>query len=191
MDFRADFQKCAVIIDCFEIFTERPTNLVARNQTWSNYKRHNTAKFLIGIAPQGAVTFISQGWAGRVSDIHITENCGLLDNLLSGDLILADRGFNIHESAGMFCAEVKMPAFTKGKKQLSQAEVDTSRQLSRVRIHVERAIGAVRQKYTMLESTLLINLIMSTPGDKVSTVDKIVFVCCALYNCCDPIVSSE
>ena len=91
----------------------------------------------------------------------------------------------------MFCAKVKMPAFTKGKKQLSQAEVDTSRQLSRVRIHVERAIGAVRQKYTMLESTLPINLIMSAPGDKVNTVDKIVFVCCALYNCCDPIVSSE
>ena len=164
MDFRAEFQKSAVIVDCFEILTEHPTNLVARTQIWSNYKHHNTAKCLIGIAPQGAVTFISQGWAGRVSDIHLTENCGLLDNLLPGDLISADRGFNIHESVGMFCAEVKMPAFTKGKKQLSQAEVDTSRQLSRLCTHVERAIGAVGQKYTMLESTLPINLIMSTPG---------------------------
>lgn len=67
--------------------------------------------------------------------------------LLPGDLILADRGFKIHESVGMFCAEVKIPAFTKGKKQLSHAEVDTSRQLSRDRIHVERTIGAVRQKF--------------------------------------------
>lgn len=36
MDFRGDFQKCTVIIDCFEIFIERPTNLMARAQTWSN-----------------------------------------------------------------------------------------------------------------------------------------------------------
>ena len=41
MDFRAEFQKCAVIIDCFEIFTERP-NSVARTKTRSNYKHHNT-----------------------------------------------------------------------------------------------------------------------------------------------------
>ena len=40
-----------------------------------------------------------------------------------------------------------MPPFTKGKKQLSQPELDTARKLSRVRIHVERVIGVVRQKY--------------------------------------------
>ena len=38
---------CVVIIDCFEIFIERPMNLKARAQTWSNYmyKHHNTVKF--------------------------------------------------------------------------------------------------------------------------------------------------
>lgn len=53
MDFRVNFQKCVLIIDCFEIFTitERPTNPMARAQTWSNYKHHNTAKYLIGICP--------------------------------------------------------------------------------------------------------------------------------------------
>ena len=43
----------------------------------------------------------------------------------------------------MLCAEVKMAAFTKGKKQSSQATVDTSRQLNTIRIHFERAVGAV------------------------------------------------
>ena len=76
-------------------------------------------------------------------DIHLTENCGVLDNLLPGGLYLADRGCNNHESAGMLCVEVKMAAFTKGKKQSSQATVNTSRQLNRVHIHGERAIGAV------------------------------------------------
>ena len=61
MKFRKSFGKCVVIIDCFEVFMERPTNLKARAQTWSNYKHYNTAKFLIGLAPQGVITFISKG----------------------------------------------------------------------------------------------------------------------------------
>ena len=80
MEFRKSFKNCVTIIDCFEVFMERPTNLKARAQTWSNYKHHNTVKFLIAIAPQGAITFISKGWGGRVSDVHITENCGILEN---------------------------------------------------------------------------------------------------------------
>jgi len=85
LDFRAHFKKCVVIIDCFEIFCERPKSLKARAQTYSNYEHHNTVKFLIGIAPQGSITFISKGWSGRVSDQYLTENCGILDQLLPGD----------------------------------------------------------------------------------------------------------
>ncbi len=35
MEFRKHFPNCAVIMDCFEIFLERPTNLLARAQTFS------------------------------------------------------------------------------------------------------------------------------------------------------------
>ena len=118
IEFRQTFgTKVAVVIDCFEVFIERPSNLMARAQTWSNYKHHNTIKFLIGIAPQGFVTFISSAWGGRASDKRITEDSGLLNNLLPGDVVLADRGFNIGDSVGLFCASLKIPAFTKGKKK--------------------------------------------------------------------------
>ena len=82
---------------------------------WSNYKHHNTVKFLIGISPQGVVSFISEGWGGHVSDIQRTEECGLLRKLLPGDVVLADRSFTVHETVGMFFAEVKTPPFTLGK----------------------------------------------------------------------------
>jgi len=48
-----------------------------------------------------------------------------MKNLLPGDVILADRGFTIQDT-GMYRAEVKIPAFIRGKKQLSKLEVDTT-----------------------------------------------------------------
>lgn len=188
MAFRKAFKKCVIIIDCFEIFIERPTSLVARAQTWSNYKKHNTVKYLIGITPHGSVSFISKGWGGRVSDVHLTENSGLLQHLLPGDIVLADRGFTIQDSVGLLCAEVKHPPFTRGKAQLSKLEIDNSRQLSQVRIHVERVIGAVRQKYMILQSTLPISMVACYGKDELSPIDKIVTISCALYNHCTSVV---
>ena len=121
-----------------------------------------------------------------MSDIYLTENCGLLSKMLPGDVILADRGFTIEEVAGMYCAEVRIPPFTKGKKQLSKLEIDTTRSLSQVRIYVERIIGLVRQKYSILSSTLPIYMFRS--DESFSTADKIVTICCALCNCCDSVV---
>ena len=73
---------------------------------------------------------------------------------------------------------------------MSQTEVDTFHQLSFVRIHVEQIIGTLRQKYTILEGNILINMLMTNAnGD--SPIDKIVTVCCALYNCCDSVVEFQ
>jgi len=59
--FKALFgSKVAVIIDCFEIFMERPSNLLARAATWSNYKHHNISKVLLGITPQDTISFVSE-----------------------------------------------------------------------------------------------------------------------------------
>ena len=188
MEFRKYFGvKVSIIIDCFEIFIERPSNLLARAETWSNYKHHNTVKYLIGITPQGVISFLSKGYGGRVSDKYLAEDCGLLQNLLAGDVVLADRGFNISESVGLQYAEVKIPAFTKGKKQLSPLELEATRKIAHVRIHVERVIGLVRNKYTILQSQLPINYLLSQ-DENVPLIDKITTVCCALTNLCESVV---
>lgn len=89
----------------------------------------------------------------------------------------------------MVLAEVKMPPFTKGKKQLEKQEVDWSRKLSSVRIHVERVIGQLKQKYTILQGVLPISLISDNDHDvDVTVIDKIVKVCCACINLCPSVV---
>lgn len=184
--------KVTVILDCFEVFIERPYNLLERAQTWSNYKHHNTVKFLIGIAPQGYVTYISRAWGGRVSDKQITEKSGILNNLLPGDIVLADRGFNIEDSVGFYCASLKIPAFTKGKKQLSAYEVEQTRKLANVCIHVERVIGLVRRKYQILQSRAMpIEHMAVNTGDSLALIDKIGVICCALSNLSDSVVPLE
>ena len=184
-------KKVAIIIDCFEIFLDRPSNLQARASTWSNYKHHNTVKVLIGIAPQGVVSFVSNCWGGRVSDKFLTDNCGLLNKLLPGDVVLADRGFDIAESVGLKQASLHIPAFTRGKQQLSALEIEDTRNIANVRIHVERVIGCVRQKYTILQSTLPINFVTKRANEEVPIIDHIVRVCCALNNLCDSVVPFE
>ena len=44
MDFRKNCPRCVAIIDCFEIFIDRPSDLMARAQTYSSYKHHNTVE---------------------------------------------------------------------------------------------------------------------------------------------------
>ena len=145
-------------------------------------------KYLIGITPQGSISFVSQAWGGRVSDKTITQECGILSKLLPGDLVLADRGFNIMELVEQYKAKVQLPAFTKGKSQLTAKEVKQSRELARVRIHVERLIGTVKQKYSILEGILPISFIKNESDADITVADKLMVVCCALVNLCHSIV---
>ena len=59
--------------------------------------------------------FLRAGEVVCLISIYLTENCGILDNLLPGDQILADRGFNVPESVGLHCAEINS-SFYKGEK---------------------------------------------------------------------------
>ena len=96
--------------------------------------------------------------------------------------MLADRGFNISEELALFGATLAIPSFTKGKLQLSQQEVECSQQLAKVRIHVERVIGQMKNKFTILQSIIPVSLVKCTDDKTVSTIDKIVTVCAAVTN---------
>ena len=117
------------------------------------------------------MSYITDGWGGRTSDKDITEHCSFLQNLVPGDTIVADRGFDIADSVGSYCSNLKTPAFTKGK--LSGTETEQTRRIASVRIHVERVIGNIRQKYSILGCTQPIDFISS---ETIATLD-IMCVC--------------
>ncbi|CAN7941162.1 unnamed protein product, partial [Ixodes pacificus] len=173
--------KVTVILDCFEVFTDRPSSLITRAATWSQYKNHNTVKFLIGICPQDSVTFLSKAYSGRASDNTITEDCDFLVLLEYGDMVLAYRGFLIVESVGICCATLHVPSSARGKRQLGHSDVVYTRKLANVKIHVERVIGLVWNKFSILKGPLPVEFLKSSESD-LAPVDKIGAVCSALVN---------
>ena len=136
---------------------------------------------MISITPSAAVIFLSAGWGGRVSDKQISVDSGFFDKISIYDCILADWGFTLKEELASLGATLKVPHFTKGKSQLSGKEVDTSRQLSNVRIHVERVIGQVK-KFRMLQNIV--------PLTQIDLLDDIMGIVCAIINLTISIVSA-
>ncbi|CAN8017894.1 unnamed protein product, partial [Ixodes persulcatus] len=129
------FKDVIGVLDCTEIFIQKPSHMLARSQTYSRYKHRNTVK-LLRVAKWSYYLCVK----GGVSDNELTLKSGLLNNVNEGDVYHVDRGFRCEEMFAAKGAKLLIPAFTKGKKQLSGAEVTLSRKLSRARIHVERAI---------------------------------------------------
>src|SRR4029434_6534664 len=127
---------------------------------------------------------------GRTSDKHLTANCGLLERLKPGNLVMADRGFTIQESLALRQVKLAIPTFTRGSKQLDPVEIEHTRGIANVRIHVERVIGQYKmlQKYKMLQETLEIDYVSLTGGSTEPMVDRIIRVCAVLTNMCPSVV---
>ncbi|CAC5415859.1 unnamed protein product [Mytilus coruscus] len=147
--FKKCFPRTRAIIDCTEIFIQRPKNPTVNARTYSTYKSHNTFKFLVNITPTGAFNFISNIWGGNSSDSYITEHSGFLDFVSPGDEIMADRGFTIRDLLTERKAYLTISPFTRkckwGKrKYLNANEIKKLEKIANHRIHVERAIQRLK-----------------------------------------------
>ena len=130
--------------------------MLAQSQTWSNYKHHNTYKVLVGVSPTGSVTFVSDLWDDRVSDKEITKQSGLLELLEWGDNVMADRGFEILDILPEDVT-LNIQPFKGSDSQLSSQAVEDTVNIASVRIHVERAIGRIKN-FHILDGVLPLSL---------------------------------
>lgn len=168
-------------LDCTEVFIERPRQLELQALTWSDYKKHNTVKFLVAIAPNGMISFLSKAWGGRASDRLIVQESGFLDLVEAGDTILADRGFTIQNDLLLRHATLQIPPPSSGYDQMTTANVQKTKKIANARIHVERAINRMK-RFQILKNTLPISL--------VPLVDDIIVVTAALCNLLPPLISN-
>ena len=143
-DFKSKYPKTRVILDCTEIKCQMPSSLLLNSRLFSSYKNHTTLKGLIGIAPSGAITFISELYAGSISDREIVEISGILDLPFNeGDDEMADKGFTIEDLLPLGLS-LNIPPFLGQSQQMSVEDVDKTQVIASLRIHEERAISRIK-----------------------------------------------
>jgi hypothetical protein len=174
------FPNTRIILDCTEFFIETPSSLVNQSITYSSYKSHNTFKLLVGISPKGAVTFLSQLWGGNASDKQIVKESGLLNLLEPGDSVMADKGFTIEDLLDPLGVTLNMPPMRDSNRQLSRKEVEQTRRIAAVRIHVERKMEQIKN-FRILHGII--------PATEWHNADNIVLICAALTNLEPPLVT--
>ena len=132
-------------VDCTEFAVQTSRNFARQGNTYSSYKHTNTFKCLIAVSPNGSACFVSDLYEGDIGDVELFQNCGILKHINPGDIILADRGFTVQELLNPLRAHLKIPAFLKGRKNLSAREKLETRKIAKARIHVERFNERLKQ----------------------------------------------
>ena len=86
---------------------------------------------------------------------------------------MADRGFTICDQLNEVGVELNIPPFLDGQKQLTSSKVQEGRSIASLRIHIERAIGRIKN-FSILKSPL--------PLSMARIANQIVTVCALLVN---------
>ena len=91
---------------------------------YSDYTSHTTVKTLVGIAPRGGFTFISNTYPGSISDKEIVVKCGFLNPNLwkQDDIVMTDQGFLIGDYLKPLGIGLEIPNFLKGQGQFTIKE---------------------------------------------------------------------
>ena len=170
------FPNCRIVLDCTEVAISKTERLDTQSHLYSHYKGRTTHKTLIGVAPNGVITFVSAYYGGSTSDKAITKDSGVLDQLQPGDMVMADKGFTIRDLLPQGVS-LNIPSFLVNG-QFTQEEVKKNKLISKARIHVERSIQRLK----------LFCILDNIPHQFSKNINKILKVCVCLTNLQTPIL---
>ena len=121
--------------------------------TFSSHKNSNTFRALVGISPDGVITFVSSIYPGSISDKELTRQSGILDLLDCGNSVMADRGFDIRGDLILRVVHLNIPPFLKDKKEFEEKELIITCCIASLRIHVKRAMERTKN-FQIFDSSL-------------------------------------
>ncbi|KAL7405528.1 hypothetical protein ABVT39_002508 [Epinephelus coioides] len=166
--FQSSAFNCRMIVDCTDTKIAAPSQMDQAKLTYSSYRGMHSFKVLISVAPNGVINFCIPLFPGSVSDKAIMQQSGILEHLVAGDLILADKGFLISGivPAGVI---VNIPPFlNKGK--FSDSEARATQEIARNHIDIERANARLKE----------LRILDLIPSHLKNSANVLVQLCCAL-----------
>ena len=180
------FHKCRntrVVLDCTEIFIERPKCLRCRVRLFSYYKSTFTLKFLTGVTPAGLISYVSPCFGGRASDKTMFLQSGLLNKMIGGtDAVMVDKGFLIDAECASYNIQLIRPPFLQGDKPFSREDSIFNREVAAARVHIER----VNQRIKIFKIPK-----SRFPRALRSYVSQIFNIVCAMVNLSSPILEND
>ena len=191
IEFQEKYKNTVIIIDATELIVQVPSSLQKQSECYSHYKHHTTLKSLIGVDPKGGVMFVSQLFEGSMSDKELVKRSGFINllkmklecgDILPGDGIMADRGFNIEEELKELGLKLNVPPFLREKGCFSKDDVIRAQTVAQHRIHVERAIGKVK-RFRIFQSLIPVSLF--------GTINQIWTIACLISNFQNPVISED
>jgi hypothetical protein len=104
--FKLHYPKTRVIIDASEVKIQCPRAVEASVLCYSGYKSNHTAKWLVGIAPCGLITFMSRAYGGRVTGKKSLQSLPAFTNQLVHNVFFIARTF-IHCLTDIFFSKIQ------------------------------------------------------------------------------------
>ena len=109
-----------------------------------------------------------QVYPGSTSDVAVVEDCGILNQMSPGDMILADKEFTIHKLLPQG-VHLNIPPFLTAKSQYTPAEVQLCIKIAKSRIKNYEILRHIPHQFRYIST-------------------KIFQLCCFLVNLQDPLL---
>ena len=85
------------------------------------------------------IHFVSNVFSGSISDKEIVQKSGILKLLGKGDVVMADKGFNIQDLLAIYGVCLSAPPIVR-KNNVSASASTLTRRIANKQIHIEHMI---------------------------------------------------
>lgn len=147
-----ELSRVIAVLDATEVESCRSLQIDAAYATSSLGKDRPTGKVVVGVTPGGTICHISNVHDGGVSDAEVVKLSGLIGHLRAGGFanqgfsIMADRGFSpLAEELTREGLNFAVSPLRRKGPGASQPILDGGRNKAHLRVHVERAIGTLKE----------------------------------------------
>lgn len=138
--FMQDFPEVVAIVDATEQAIQRPKDYETQKAHYSGKKKRHTLKTQVVVAADGELLAISDTVPGSVHDKKLYDESGVSHQLAEDEAMMGDSGFQGIQHEHQAVLPTKKP---KGA-ELSAAQKERNRQISRVRVVVENTIAQIK-----------------------------------------------
>lgn len=122
-------------MDATECPIHRPLDWLTQRQYYSGKKKKHTIKYEVGVhLSTGRIVWLVGGIPGSIHDMKMAQENGILQQLLEGEWILADKGYT----------SSNLPFLTPIKDPQTEEELQWNSFINQTRVIVENTYGRIK-----------------------------------------------